>query len=286
MNDTSKQRSSLTMIHSAVILFGMAGLFGKWITLPPELITLGRTAFAGLSLYFLIMLSGYGFKLSSPEDKLGILFSGLILAIHWYAFFVAVKISTVAIALITFASFPVFVTLAEPLFFKEKYKSSSLLIAFISMLGVMLVIPEWNLSNNITSGALWGTLSGLLFAALSLLNRKYVSRYPGTVIAFYQNVVATLVLLPFLFFTKYSITVPDVMLLLLLGIVFTAGAHTLFIMGLKHIKAGTASIIACLEPVYGTAAAIILTDEIPSLRTVIGGIIVLTSAIWVSYRSY
>ena len=47
---------------------------------------------------------------------------------------------------------------------------------------------------------------------------------------------------------------------------------------MRHIKAQTASIINSLEPVYGIALAYLLLDEAPSLRTILGGIIVLLAA--------
>ena len=40
------QRSALVSLHAAVLLFGFAGLFGKWLALSPELIVLGRTIVA------------------------------------------------------------------------------------------------------------------------------------------------------------------------------------------------------------------------------------------------
>ena len=47
---------------------------------------------------------------------------------------------------------------------------------------------------------------------------------------------------------------------------------------MKHIKAQTAAIISSLEPVYGIVLALIFLKEIPSLRTVIGGMLVLWAA--------
>jgi hypothetical protein len=43
---------------------------------------------------------------------------GMILAIHWTTFFKAIQVSTIAIALLTFSTFPVFITFLEPYFLK------------------------------------------------------------------------------------------------------------------------------------------------------------------------
>jgi drug/metabolite transporter (DMT)-like permease len=57
-------------------------------------------------------------------------------------------------------------------------------------------------------------------------------------------------------------------------------AHALFIAGLRGVRARTASLIACLEPVYGIVFAAILLGETPSLRTIAGGLAVLGAAFY------
>ncbi len=269
-------------IHLAVFLFGLAGLFAKLLPISAMGIVLGRVFFASLTLFIIIKFSRLNLKLQNSRDYLILSFLGFILTVHWWAFFYSIQISTVAVGLLTFSTFPVFVTFMEPLFFKEKIKLKNIIIAAMTFAGVALVIPEYNLGNNTTEGALWGIFSGFTFAILSIMNRKYVKKYSSLVIAFYQNGVSTLLLLPVLFITPLLFTVNNIMLLALLGIVFTAVAHTLFIKGMKYIKAQTASIIACLEPVYGIIFAILLLNEIPDGRVIIGGIIILISIVWAS----
>ncbi len=76
----------------------------------------------------------------------------------------------------------------------------------------------------------------------------------------------------------------DLALLSFLGVFCTAIAHTLFIKGMRRVKAQVASIIATLEPVYGIILAVILLKEIPSLRTISGGILIVLSALFVTSR--
>jgi drug/metabolite transporter (DMT)-like permease len=194
--------------------------------------------------------------------------------------------STVAVGLLTFSTFPVFVTFMEPYFFKEKLRRFDMLTAGFVVLGLILVIPSLDFQNNITQGAFWGTISGFTFAVLSILNRKYVGTYPSMVIACYQNWMATLILFPFLFFEDVSPQPTDFLLLAILGIFCTALAHVLFIRSLVHIKTQLASITACLEPVYGIIFAFVLLDEIPALRTILGGSIILVTIVIASMKRH
>jgi drug/metabolite transporter (DMT)-like permease len=269
------KRHGLLEIHIAVILFGLSGLFGKLLTLPPLVIVFGRTFFAFITLS--IILAGFKipFRVKSRRDFFVLILLGIILAVHWITFFHSIQISTVAVGLLTFSTFPIFVTFMEPVFFKEKIRPFDILTAGSVVFGLLLVIPSFDFQNNITLGAFWGTLSGFTFAVLSIFNRKYVSTYPPILMVCCQNGMATLILLPFLFFENWVFQPADYVLLPVLGIFCTALAHVLFIKSLVHIKTQLASITACLEPVYGIIFALFLLGEIPDARTILGGGIML-----------
>ena len=271
----TQKRHGLIEIHFAVLLFGIAGLFGKFLFLSPLVIVFGRTSFAALTLSAILFYSKTQIRTKTIQDFTVLILLGIILAIHWITFFHAIQMSTVAVGLLTFSTFPVFVTFMEPYFFKEKLRRFDLLTAASVVLGLILVIPSLDFQNHITQGAFWGTISGFTFAVLSILNRKYVGTYPSMVIVCYQNWMATLILFPFLFFEDLSLQPTDVLLLAVLGIFCTALAHVLFIKSLVHIKTQLASITACLEPVYGIIFAFVLLGEIPTLRTILGGGIIL-----------
>ena len=71
-------------------------------------------------------------------------------------------------------------------------------------------------------------------------------------------------------------------LLILLGVVFTALPHTLFAHGLLHLKAKTASLIACVQVVYAAIFAALLLGEWLTLNVVFGGLVVVSAAMYES----
>ncbi len=210
---------------------------------------------------------------------------GAILAVHWVAFFHSVQISTVAIALLTYSSFPIFVTFLEPFIYNERLRARDVLIALVVFGGLVLVVPEFDLSNNLTLGVIWGTFSGFTFAVLSILNRKYVADYSALVVTLYQDAVACLILLPFVGHTALSLTPGEWGGLILLGVVFTAVAHALFIRGMMAVKAQLASIIASLEPVYGILIALVVLNEVPSTREILGGVVIIGAIVYATRKS-
>ena len=286
MSDMGKKTNSLLGIHAAVLLFGFAGLFGKFLSLTPLMIVWGRTFFASIVLYLVLRFFNYSRTFSCKFDKAMLTLMGVILALHWITFFHSIQLSTVAIGLLTFATFPVFITFMEPYFFNEKIQGFGIATTIFVVAGVLLMVPAFDFSNQQTKGTCWGIMSGFLFAVLSLLNRKYVKRYPPLTIAYYQNLFAMLVLLPIVMFADWNLQFGDFLLLAILGVFCTAGAHVLFIRGLIHVKAHLASILACLEPVYGVVLAFALLGEAPTWKTLLGGAIILLTTVFASLLTH
>lgn len=279
----SSPHSGLLQVHGAVLLFGLAGLFGKYIALPALLITLGRVIFAALALGGVLAVRRSSFALRG-RDYLLLPLAGAVLAVHWAAFFQSIQVSTVAVGLVSFATFPVFVTFLEPLVTRQPLRGMDVLLALLTLAGAALVVPSFALANSTTQGVLWGLLAAGSFAVLALFNRHYVRRYSSLLVAFWQQASAAVVLLPLLLVYAQPASPADLLLLAVLGVVFTALAHTLFIQGLSSVKAQTASIISSLEPVYGILFAALLLGEIPALRTLVGGAVILGVVVYSSWR--
>jgi drug/metabolite transporter (DMT)-like permease len=275
----TRHARNLLQIHVAVLLFGFAGLFGKFLTLSPLFLVFARVVLAALALFLAGGLREGPREGLTRRGLLGFAVLGVLLAVHWTTFFQSVQTASVAIALISYSTFPVFVVFLEPLLFAAALRMRHVLLAAAAMAGIALLAPSPRLDDRATQGVLWGVASGGTFAVLSLLNRKQVRRHSSRTIALYQDLFAAVVLLPFVAGNWPALSVRDVLLLLVLGVVCTALAHALFIAGMHGISARTASTIACLEPVYGTLLAAVLLGERPSLRTLLGGAIVLTVAL-------
>jgi drug/metabolite transporter (DMT)-like permease len=274
-------------LHFAVFLFGLAGLFGKFIGLPAIVIVAGRTLFASITLLaiLLILQRKTLTRQALGPGRLGVLaLSGAILAFHWWAFFHSIRISTVAVGLLSFSSFPLFVTFLEPLFFRERLKASDLLSAGAVVAGLALLVPSFSLRNATTQGVCWGVASGFTFALLTLTNRHVAKTTPPLVVALFQDGFAFLFLLPFLAAAPPAISGQQLLLLMVLGVFCTALAHTLFIRSLTAVRAQTAAVVSSLEPVYGIIFALLLLHEVPAVRTVAGGLIILSTTVWVTVR--
>lgn len=278
--------SGLLCLHSAVLLFAIAGLFGKWLAIPAFVIVIGRAGFAAIALAaFLSAKKGYFLRDYKIKQLSAFFASGALLAVHWTTFFYSIQVSSVAIGLITFATFPLFVSFLEPLLFKERFRLHTVTQALLIMLGVSLVVPIDNIDDRVLSGVVWGNVSAFTFALLTLYNRKVVLKESAAQLACLQNGFAAVCLLPFLFFVDFEMSSVDWLLLVVLGVLFTALSHTLYNFSLKAVTGQVASIAVSLEPVYGIIAAFFLLGESLSLSIAAGCVIVIGTNFWASKQS-
>jgi len=278
------RRLGLIQIHTVALLVGFAGLFGKLLHAAPEVIVTGRTVFGSLALLAAIGLTRTPLRVRSRRDFIILVASGAILALHWYCFFRSIQVSTVAIGVLSFASFPVFITLLEPLLFRERLHVFDICIALVVVVGLCIVTLPAAKGSHIVLGMEWGIFSGLLYAVLSLISRSTVRNYSPMTVAFYQQSFAAFFALPSALAEAPHITLRTVLLLLTLGVVFTGTAQALLVASLRHIRAQTAGVIVSLEPVYGILFALLFLGELPAGRTLIGGLLVCLAVIAASLK--
>ncbi len=291
MSVSASHRIGIISILVALPFVSLTGLFGKFLTIAPLLIVQGRSIFAFGTLLIALVVMRKKLFFQDYREWIWLMVSGSILGIHWIAFFEAIQVSTVAIGLLSFASYPLFTTLLEPLFFKEVLRRKNVLAALIVICGLAIMAtsseePNAIISGSVIQGLLWGLLAGFGFSVLTLLNRGYVRNHSPLLLTCWQNGFAALVLLPWSLTESWMISGKDWGLLFILGVICTVGGHTLLINGLRHVKAQIASLlIAGLEPVGAIVFALFLLGEIPSLQTLLGGLLIVGTTFLITNRA-
>lgn len=282
MKDSFK---GLLAVHSAVLIFGLTALFSKLISLTALEITLLRSIFAVFIILAIFLWQKKSIKLSQTKDYGIVILLGVLLALHWVTYFHAMQVSSVAVGVIALYTFPVITVFLEPLFHGENPHIKDIISALTVLFGIYFLVPEFSLNNQTTQGILWGVLSALFFALRNIIQGHYFKGYTARHSLFYQTLVTFVVLLPFSFTVIPEVTNIQWGQLLILGIFFTAVPHTLFAFSLLNLKAKTVSLVACVQVVYATIFAALLLNEWPQLSTVMGGLIVVSAAMYESYTA-
>lgn len=276
--------SALAAAHGVAVLFGLTGILGALIRFDAVAITAGRAGFAAAALLVLALaqrrplLQGLG-----PRRAGIVLGSGFLLAVHWITFFMAVKVGGVAVATLGFASFPAFIALLDVVLFRERIgRAEGTMLALVT-LGLVLVTPSFDVGDQGTVGLLWGLASGLSFAGLAICNRRGNRGMDAIQVAFWQNLVVALLVLPLLGLGlaggAAAIDWASWFWLAVLGVLCTGLAHTLFVKSLESLDARSAGMIIALEPVYAIACAWWLFGEEPSGRMLVGASLIILATV-------
>ncbi len=270
-------------IHVAAVLFGLTGIFGELIQASAIAITAGRAGFAVATFAMLTRLQGGKQWRAISWHSLAVLgLAGAMLAVHWVTFFIAVKIGGVALATLGFASFPAFITLGEYFIFREHVSRKEWLVLALVTVGLVLVTPSLDVANQATIGLLWGLLSGLSFAMFTLINRHATGHLSARQVAGWENLFVLVLTLPFALGSIAELDALNWFWMALLGVFCTALSHYLLVASMARLSARSAGIVIALEPVYAILFAAILFAQYPSMRAIIGGMIMIGAIVWSS----
>ncbi|THB67277.1 MAG: EamA/RhaT family transporter [Gammaproteobacteria bacterium] len=278
-------RIGLIQINIAVILLGGTTLFAKLVELPPPTIVMFRGVFGAAALLLIIKLLRQTVLLKDAVKYATVIVSGLLMGVHWVTFFHSIQVTSVAIGIVSMYTFPVITSFIEPLVNREKLRLADIISAFIVLLGIYFILPKIDLSNQVVQGVLWGVFSAFLLSCRNIVVRKSLGDIPGTVIMFYQLLITALILLPFADYSHELFEKNHMQLLVLLGIVFTALPHTLFVSSLKHLRATSASLISCMQPMYSTLLAFLVLGDKPEGGVILGGLLVVGAAVYESAKN-
>jgi len=272
-------------LNLAVLLISTSGVLGRYISTPPPITIWWRCLFALVCIAVFIRYQKIGLKIRSGKDLGVILLGGVCFGAHWVTYFYALKLSNVAIGMLAVFTYPIITVLLEPLFFKTRISITHLLLGGLVLIGIYFLSPEMSLENTQVKGLIFGIISAFFYAVRNILMKKKVATYHGSLLMFYQMLVVIALLWPAFFFFEASPSGNDWLALGTLALLTTAVGHTLFVMSFKHFSIGTASIMSSIQPVYGIVFGILLLDEVPDLKTMVGGSLILLSVLVESIQS-
>ena len=276
----SQHKKDLIFVHLATFLFGASGLLPNFVSLHSIIISMVRGLFSVIFIFILLKVIGESLLIKGKAIWLLMALAAALLAGNWVLFTYSIQLSTVGIGTLTTAACPLFLTFIEPLIFKERLRISAVLSAFLMLAGIIIMVPEFSLESSMTRGILWGLLGSFLYAVFSLVNRSLVSKFAPLKIVFWEQTLITIMLIPPALLIGISLSPRDLVVLVIAGILTTAMPHILFINGQKTVSAQSSNVILAVQSIYGCVLALLLFAEVPSIRTVIGGIVILAAAIY------
>lgn len=280
-------------LHFIVFIWGFTAILGALISIDAIPLVWYRMFLASIFILLYFVFRRKSLRISK-KMALKFLFGGIIIASHWIAFFMSIKVSNVSIALVTLSTGALFASFIEPIFYKRKLNYLEILFGLIVVLGLYLI---FNVESNYWLGILLALLAAFLSALFSVLNGLFVREYKASVISFYQIFFGVLAISVYLFingqFTPefFVLKTSDWIYLGILSSICTAYAFIASVAILKHLSPFTVMLTINLEPVYGILFAVIIFGEKEMMDSMfyVGALIILCTVIangLLKYKKY
>jgi len=275
-------KSGLLYVCIAVFFFSTSAVFVRW-SQPFSAVEIAfwRLAVATLLVAIMGLITKQPLLLTRQQIP-RFLFYGLITALHFIFYIAALSFTTIAHTLAIVYTSPMFVTLFSWLILREPLPPRKFIGIGLTIIGVAIMAgfePHYTTCSLHGQCMILGDglalLSAICLSIYTIAGRGERERHP--LFRYTTNVygLAALWLLPFTAYLAFQHAYPlaATVAVLALGIFPLGLGHTLYNASVRKIHATYANLIATQEVTGGVLLGILLLHEIPSVATIIGGIV-------------
>lgn len=291
----NNKKKGVTLVLIATLFWGMMGVTSR---------TLGNAGIDSMSISFfrcLIAAIGFGIflfifnKKAFMVDFKGIIISGIYgivtFGLSFTTFNIAVERVPIAVATVLMFTNPIWVTIFNAIFFKEKITSKKATVIALAIIGCLLISNIFGVGfeNLDIVGLLVGLSTGVLFALQLVIPRFFDGKYSKDSMLIYGFIFSTIALAFFTNFTGVNTAITTnsspmfvILNILSIGILSTFIANISYVKATDYIETGVASVLVALEPVLGSLFAYIVYGETLTGLQLLGGLIIVIAAIWLA----
>lgn len=288
----SVKLKGISLVVIATLFWGMMGICSRNLSLAGFSsfdISFFRCLIAG-ALFLLWML--FKDKKVLMLDKKGILTCGLYgigtFAISFISYNIAVERIPISVATVLMFTNPIWVTIFNAIFFKEKINAKKILVIILCIIGCLCIADIFT-SGNIELdpiGVIAGIVNGMAFAMQIIIPRFFVGKYEQDSMLIYGFLGGALFLALFTDFNNiFTILSTDTSIMssigniLFISVLSTFIANTFYVKSTTYIGTSLTSILVSLEPILGSLFAFIIFKEVMSSIQILGAGIVIIAAV-------
>ncbi len=275
------------LLHIIVFIWGFSPVLGRFITADAWQLVWFRILITISGMFLWLKFRKISLQVTS-KNLLKLAGIGLIILVHWIAFYMAIKVSNISVTTVAFSTGTLFSSIIEPIFYKRKIRPYEMVIGMI-IIGAILMI--FSIETHYWFGILLGIFAAFTSSLFSVFNGLLVKELRSGVISFYELSTAFLGLSVFLLLSGgfssdfFELDTRSIIGLLILSLVCTIFPFLASVDLAKHISPYTIVLTVNLETVYGIIWAILFFNENKEVKPsfYIGVLIILTAIFLNSY---
>ncbi len=259
----SDKFKSYLQLHLIVFIWGFTAVLGALISLDALPLVWYRMLLAAAFILVYILYKKFPLRLS-PKELLQLFFAGIVIALHWFTFFRAIKVSNVSVTLACLSTGAFFASLLEPLLTQKKVVLYEVFFGLLVIVGLSII---FRVEAHYIEGILLALTSAFLSALFSIINSKFAQTHNPSVVSFYEIAGGVLFFSVLLAVSGgfdasfFQITASDWLYLAILSSVCTAYAFIGSVQVMRFLSPYTVMLTINLEPIYGTILAVLVFDE-------------------------
>ncbi|MGV3558458.1 DMT family transporter [Larkinella arboricola] len=247
-------------LHFLVLIWGFTAILGLLISVPALTLVVYRTLLAAVGLGVLLVVQRKMVPVA-PADRLKLLATGVVIALHWALFFGAARVANASVCLAGMATGSLWTSLLEPLFVRRRLQLIEVVLGMLVMAGLYMI---FRFEIDRAAGLLMAVFSAMLAAVFTIVNSQFTRRYPPMTITFYEMSGAFGGSLLFLgLYLAFGLETPsslwpqptDWLWIAILAFVCTVYAYSASVWLMRKFSAFAVNLTVNLEPVYGIALA-------------------------------
>lgn len=265
----------------AACLMGLIGVVVRNISLSAEAIVFARF---GLGFLFLVSFVLYGGRLRKVTFCFSVypVLSGVFIAVAMLFYIKAIKLTTLANAVLLLYLGPLLAVVLAFVFLGERLSLACGLLVLLAFLGCSLILGV-DVDSGVSAlrGNIYALVAAVFYALFIVTNRLIPPEVTPITRALYQFLLGTIVLAPFARTSFQEVFSLHSEIFWIIGLGFFQGflAVTLMIFSIAYLKAYQYGTISYLEPVVASAVGLALFGETITLQQALGGIIVLACGV-------
>ena len=286
---TQKKLHGMLLASLASSLWAISGISGeilfKKFNFSSDWLVSTRTLISGILLFLIVIFIEKKSILRPLKNKIDcagiILFGTAGMYLVQYTYFKTIELSNVSFATILQFTAPFFIFIYESIKNKKVPAVSTVILLFMTILGVIFIVTKGNFSNLSVSleALLLGVISAIMIAFYSTYPKKLLKKYGSITVVGWGMIVGSIISNVIHPISKIegdvnTQSIIQVMIVVILG---TSIAYLIYIASLNYISSSLAGILTAFEPVLAAILSVAIFGLKFSFIEIVGFVLVFVS---------
>ena len=244
-----------------------------------------RTLISGILLFLIVIFiekKSVLKPLKNKRDCAGIILFGTAgMYLVQYTYFKTIELSNVSFATILQFTAPFFIFIYESIKNKKIPAVSTIILLFMTILGVVFIATKGNFSNLLISleALLLGVISAIMIAFYSTYPKKLLKKYGSITVVGWGMIIGSIIsnVIHPIWKIEGNVNAKSMIQVIIVVILGTSIAYLIYITSLNYISSSLAGILTAFEPVLAAILSVAIFGLKFSFIEIVGFILVFVS---------